>query len=220
MEHDPKKPARTLSANFHGVAAYDPLSDKAAPASYKTVVAGLTRDRLDKFFFPDLQKHSLDPVAEKDKSAISLLEGTHPMGFRVSMIAAQDGDKRVYMPMIDDTLRNMTLLVGPGPAGKSIADAVTYIDGSEKDASKKINEFLADGARLRGEMGKLNVSDAYELVEDLIRAVSASADVTLDHKNNIATDTTVGDVMAPIARGQKEVTLYAVAAQTSRKFKL
>lgn len=219
MSNESKKPVKTLSASFHGVAAYDPLSDKAAAASYTTVAAGMTRDRLDKFFFPDLQKYALDPVAEGDKRAVSLLEGTHVSGFRISMVAAQDGGKRVYMPMIDDTVRNMTLLVGPGPAGKRIAEGVTYIDASQPDANTKINDFMVAGARERGYQGLMTYSDASRLVEDVIRAVSTTAAISTTNGKVLA-ETTIGDVLAPIAAGKSEVTVYAVAAQTPRKFKL
>jgi hypothetical protein len=220
MSNESKKPVKTLSANFHGVAAYDPLSEKAAAASYTTVAAGMTRDRLDKFFFPDLQKHAQDPVAEEDKRAISLLEGTHASGFRISMVAAQDNGKRVYMPMIDDTVRNVTLLVGPGPAGKRIAEGVTYIDASQPDASTKINDFMVDGARERGDKGLLDYSDVAPLVEDIIRAVSAAAERKTDEKKMLSAGTTIGEVVAPIAVGKGEVAVYSVAAQTPRKFRL
>lgn len=221
MSNESKKPVKTLSANFHGVAAYDPLSEKAAAASYKTVAAGMTRDRLDKFFFPDLQKHALDPVTEEDKRAISLLEGTHASGFRISMVAAQDNGKRVYMPMIDDTLRNVTLLVGPGPAGNRIAEGVNYIDGSQPDARKKINDFMVAGAIKRHEELGLMVEQVYALVEDMVRAVSGAAKVLPEPPpDGIEQGTSVGDVLVPIALGKSEVTVYSVAAQTPRKFRL
>lgn len=220
MSDVPKKTVRTLAASFHGVAAYDPLSDKAAAADYKTVAAGMSRERLDKFFFPDLQKYVLDPIKQEDQQAISLLEGKHWSGFRISIVAAQSGGTRVFMPMIDDTPRGQTLLVGPGPLQGRIAEGVTYVDASKEDATLKINEFLADGARMRGEAGKIQVKEVYGLVEDIIRAVSAAAQVKGDNSSLLPTGTTIGDVLVPIALGKSEVAVYSVAAQQPRKFKL
>lgn len=220
MSDAPKKTVRTLAASFHGVAAYDPLSAKAAAADYKTVAAGMSRERLDKFFFPDMQKYVLDPIKQEDQQAISLLEGKHWSGFRISIVAAQSGGTRVFMPMIDDTQRGQTLLVGPGPLQGRIAEGVTYVDATHADAQYNINTFLADGARKRGEDGTLRVHQVTGLVEDMIKAVSGAAQVMSDSPGTVPESTTVGDVLVPIALGKSEVAVYSVAAQQPRKFKL
>lgn len=214
-----KKPVRTLTASFHGVAVYDPLSDKAAPADYKTVAAGMSRDRLDKFFFPDLQKYALDLIAPQNQQPVSLLEGKHWSGFRISIVAAQNGGTRAFMPMIDDIQRGQTLLVGPGPLKGRIADGLTYVDASLGDAASKINDFLVDGARKRGEDGTLQVSQVPGLIEDMLKAVSGAAQILTDTKV-LPMEMTVGEVLVPIALGKGEVTVYSVAAQEKRKFKL
>ncbi|MDF3022806.1 MAG: hypothetical protein K0R10_167, partial [Alphaproteobacteria bacterium] len=109
---------------------------------------------------------------------------------------------------------------GPGPLQGRIAEGVTYVDASKEDATLKINEFLADGARMRGEAGKIQVKEVYGLVEDIIRAVSAAAQVKGDNSSLLPTGTTIGDVLVPIALGKSEVAVYSVAAQQPRKFKL
>ncbi len=219
MSEAPKKIVRTLAASFHGVAAYDPLSDKAAPADYKTVAAGMSRDRLDKFFFPDLQKYLLDPIEPRDQQAISLLEGKHWSDFRISIVAAQNGSARVFMPMIDDTQRGQTLLVGPGPLKGRIAEGLTYVDASQDDAIYHINTFLADGARKRGEDGTLQLHQVQGLVGDMLKAVSGAARILMQTPGSAEPGTTVGDVLVPIALGKSEVAVYSVAAQQPRKFK-
>ncbi|HYD17386.1 MAG TPA: hypothetical protein VEF76_02775 [Patescibacteria group bacterium] len=209
-----------LSAQFHGVAVYNDGADTAAVAGYKTVVAGMTRDRLDNFFFPGLMDVIENPPGGDEKKAMSLLQGDHPSDFRVTMVAATNNGARVYLPMIDDKLLGRTLIVGPGAATPGrIADNVTYVDATKEGARDAINAFMADGARIRAEREKLALSDVVPLIEDIIRATSGAADITGD-SNILKAGTTIADVMLPIALGRSAVTLYAVAAQTPRKFKL
>lgn len=214
-----KKPSGMLAAQFKGVAVYDDGIEKAAAADYKTVVAGMTRDRMDKFFFPGLIDALQDEPLAEHRKVMHLLEGDDPSGFRVSIVGATANGARVYLPMVDDQLQGRTLIVGPGPATPGrIAENVTYVDATQEGARDAINNFLADGAVLRAERNLLGSGGAIELKENLIMATSSAA--VIAPSGVIAGSTTLGDVLPPIALGKTDVALYAVAAQQPRKFKL
>ncbi|MCC7036766.1 MAG: hypothetical protein IT560_05595 [Alphaproteobacteria bacterium] len=205
--------ARNISNDFHAVAIYEFDEKKSQRAELSKVLAGMTREKLDGFFMQEIgaQMEPQNPPDPRLKGVLDMLAGKDPSQFRITNIEVADGGKTAYLPVIDDQLRNKALIVTPGATAAASSDAFTYVSATDPGAKDAINTFLADGARLRAEQGTLRVGEVQNLIENLIVTVSATAEIV--DNDIVSAGTTLGDILPPIARGEKEVSVSSVAAK-------
>ncbi|TAL29515.1 MAG: hypothetical protein EPN97_13220 [Alphaproteobacteria bacterium] len=211
-----KTPSRQLSPNFSAVAVYDMDDhDSSALANFKRVVAQLSGEKKEAFFLKDMDQQLTDDYQYTPgaRAGLDILMGKHPSGFRMTMIEAEHKGKTVYMPVIDDTLLNRTLVVGPAKIAEgSAAPDIQYISATSPNAVRSINDFLAGGAYERGVREELNSASVQNLVEDIVRAIAVASNVGRIVKKG----STVGSLLVPIAKGETEVAAYSAAAKTKK----
>lgn len=211
-----KTPSGKLAPNFSAVAVYDmDAHDSSALANFKQVVAGLSREKKEAFFLKDMDQQLADDYqfTPGARAGLDILMGKHPSGFRLTMIEAAHNGKAVYMPVIDDTLLNRTLVVGPANIAEgTAAPDIQYVSARSPDAVTAINDFLAGGAYERGTRETLKYNNVQDLIEDIVRAIAVASDVGRIVKKG----STVGALLVPIAKGETEVAAYSAAAKTKK----
>jgi hypothetical protein len=100
------------------------------------------------------------------------------------VLAAVNAKKEpVYLYVIDDKTRNRMMVVGPEPISaplqsELIKNGVQYVVKTDEASVTSINEFLADGAKHRGNIGKLVQGNTQNVIEGLIKAFSALCELT------------------------------------------
>ena len=138
----------------------------------------------------DLDDYLPDEVkqeAAKDKSqaeAMNTVKGKSQIGFDLVVLATTNAKKEtVYLYVIDDKLREKMMVVGPeaisAPLQSELAkNGVQYVVKSDEGSVTQINEFLAEGAKHRGNTGKLVQGNTQNVIEGLIKAFSALCELT------------------------------------------
>jgi hypothetical protein len=124
------------------------------------------------------------PTDPSDIEVFNTLEGKSSMGFNIAVLATADSkEDPAYLFLIEDkvqlgdNMRQKLMVVGPEEISPQLQSELTkngvfYVVKSDEGSVKKINDFLADGARVRGEEGKL-AGDTEKVIEGLIKAFSA-----------------------------------------------
>lgn len=137
---------------------------------------------------PYQPKDGKEPDAS-EVEAFKTLEGKSTVGFNIGVLAAADSQKQPsYMYVIEDKaeiagkVRQKLMIVGAEEISAQLQseltkNGVSYVVKGDKGSVQKINDFLSEGARLRGEDGKL-VGDSEKVIEGLIRAFSAVCELT------------------------------------------
>ncbi|MBI1215458.1 MAG: hypothetical protein GC185_06545 [Alphaproteobacteria bacterium] len=153
------------------------------------------------------------PTEPADIEAFNTLEGKSEVGFNITVLAAADSKKNpAYLFLIEDrvqlgdTMRQKLMVVGPEDISPQLQseltkNGVSYVVKSDKGTEQKINDFLAEGARIRGEEGKL-AGDTEKVIEGLIKAFSAVCELSDTEQNEtnpsqmiVGKGTTLGHVI-------------------------
>ncbi len=204
-------PKKSLSESFKAVAVYDVApKDNPVLADFKTVVAGLRGPQRVSMFLRDLP-NQVSPDFELTPSlqtAMQLLTRQHESGFSLTVVEAAHKGKKVFMPVIEDKIAGKTLIIGPAAIPDGLANANTvYIDASADGASKAVNDFLKEGANLRGQQGLLKPAEVKGLIENFFQAVGL---VTGPGEKRAKS---LGDMLLPVVTGQTQVVAYSLAVK-------
>jgi len=141
--------------------------------------AGQNRARI----WPDELLECIDesehPKAEEDIEAYNSLQGRSRIGFDLTVLATGDSkQEKSYMYVLEDKQRDRMIVIGtedvPAQLKSSLTkNGVQYIVRGDEAAIAAINEFVSDGAKVRGDAGALQTGQTQNVIEGLIKAFSA-----------------------------------------------
>ncbi len=134
---------------------------------------------------------SNDPL---EIEAFNIAMGKASLGFNLGILKAVDARKEeVFLFVIEDKVhlnktdvdRHKYLVIGPEAIAPQLQaelakQGMTYIVRSEESSLTRINEFLAEGAHVRGVDGQLKSGHTQEVIEGLINAFSAICELEAD----------------------------------------
>lgn len=171
------------------------LPDPAGSKSYdlvdfRTALAALAvpeygKENLSHIWPVELDDYLPDEVkkeAAQDKSqaeALNTVKGKSAIGFDLIVVSALNAKKeQVFMYVIEDKLQHKVMVVGPEEISKPLQselakNGVQYVVKGDEGSVTTVNEFLADGAKYRGTVGKLIQGNTQNVIEGLIKAFSA-----------------------------------------------
>jgi hypothetical protein len=212
-----------LKASFAAAANYDldeELHGNLQLANLGQVVEQLAGAGRDKLFLTDLASVVTDDML-KDAASREVLDifiGCHSNGFRMTVVeAAGRGGGPMFIPLIEDTAGDRMLVVAAAAAPPISAGNIQYVDATDSDAARDVNAFIAIAADRQSSVKQTSpVAERQKLAEILIRAVSATAEIVPDQEKGVVlprAENMVGDVMVSIAKGEKKLTIFSVAAQ-------
>ncbi|MEZ0261233.1 MAG: hypothetical protein ACAH80_09495 [Alphaproteobacteria bacterium] len=196
---------------------------------YRAVVSELATGSRAPFFMGDIADYmnehpDPDPDSDADKP-LQALQGLHVDKFRVSIVMAEDGGKRVFLPVCEDMHNGRLLVVGPGGGnyGGAPVEKLVYVDGSSSTAVEAINSFIDKGILERGAVG-IKPASAHKINQHLVQAISLVADLSsLTEEINMApkgqspemvpmlSGTTLGKCFQAVAAGQADVDTCIIA---------
>jgi len=158
------------------------------------------------------------PTDPADIEAFNTLQGKSKVGFDLTILAAADSQKKEsYLYVIEDKVRDQMMVVGPEDVSTQLKSAlskngINYVVKEDPASVSRINDFLAEGAKVRGEKGQLVSGNTQQVIESLIKAFSALceiADVTQSDNdpNQMTVDKgcTLGQI---IHRAESRPTVY------------
>lgn len=149
------------------------------------------------------------------KGSLEVLKGEHPAGFQITVVKAAHEGNGVFMPVIGDAVAGKVLVLGPGAAPEGLEEHIVYVDNRQPGVADKVNDFLVNGARLRGEKGLLNPEQVRTCVEDLLGAVEVLGTTT--QAPGVDTGATVGAAFAEVAGGKAGMSAYILALDHTRE---
>ena len=158
------------------------LAALAVPKYAKDNRAHIWPVDLDDYLPDDVKKEALNDKSQAE--AMNTVKGKSGIGFDLVVLAATNAKKEpVYLYVIDDKLREKMMVVGPEPISgplqsELIRNGVQYVVKNDEASVTSINEFLADGAKHRGNIGKLIQGNTQNVIEGLIKAFSALCELT------------------------------------------
>lgn len=124
------------------------------------------------------------PTDPADIEAFNTLQGKSKVGFDLSILAAAGSDKKEsYLYVIEDKVRDQMMVVGPEAVSTQLKSAlskngISYVVKEDEASIQRINDFLAEGAKVRGEKGQLVSGNTQQVIEGLIKAFSALCEIT------------------------------------------
>lgn len=115
--------------------------------------------------------------------ALNTVKGQSKIGFDLIVLAAKDKKGPVYLYVIEDKERSKMMVVGPEAISTALQSELTkngiqYVVKNDPTSVDQINEFLADGAKHRGAINKLQQGATQTVIEGLIKAFSALCELT------------------------------------------
>jgi hypothetical protein len=212
----------SLTGNFNSanniieVHAYPNYLDKNVRskdlADFRSVLAALAsapaRQTNRNAIFPvDLENHIVSdqrPKTETERRALDVVEGKSAVGFNVVVLRARTEDnKPVNLYVIEDLERQAMIVAGPGKISSNLKEklakgGVSYVVKSEPESVTAINEFLAQGAKDRGNKGKLMMGSVVSVIEQIKRGIDKLVPLSenkLDEKNPLARGYTIGNAI-------------------------
>ncbi|MEZ0223625.1 MAG: hypothetical protein ACAH83_03660 [Alphaproteobacteria bacterium] len=132
---------------------------------------------LDDFLPDEVKKEAAQDKTQAE--ALNAIKGKSGIGFDLMVVSAVNGKKeQVFLYVIEDKLQNKVMVVGPEEISKPLQselakNGVQYVVKSDEGSVTTVNEFLADGAKYRGTIGKLIQGNTQNVIEGLIKAFSA-----------------------------------------------
>jgi energy-coupling factor transporter ATP-binding protein EcfA2 len=123
------------------------------------------------------------PTDPADIEAFNTLQGKSKVGFDLTILAAAGSDKQeAYLYVIEDKVRDQMMVVGPEDVAPQLKSAlskngISYVVKEDESSIQRINDFLADGAKVRGEKGQLVSGNTQQVIEGLIKAFSALCEI-------------------------------------------
>lgn len=174
----------------------DPTKSKEYQlVDFRTALAALAvpeyaKDNRAHIWPVDLNDYLPDEIkkeAAQDKSqaeAMNTVMGKSTIGFDLVVLAATNAKKEaVYLFVIEDKRRNKMMVVGPEAISaplqtELVKNGVQYVVKNDEASVSAINEFLAEGAKHRGNMGQLVQGNTQNVIEGLIKAFSALCELT------------------------------------------
>jgi len=152
---------------------------------------------LDEYLVPDPEpdakaKKKMTPdeikaaeeAAKADLEAHNCVKGQSKIGFDLVILsAANDKAQPVYLYVIEDKQRQKMIVVGADAISPTLSSAlkkngVQYVLKDDADSVAQIDEFLAEGARKRGENGAIATGTTQGVIESLIKAFSTLCDLS------------------------------------------
>ncbi|MDE1153981.1 MAG: hypothetical protein PW788_15730 [Micavibrio sp.] len=133
-----------------------------------------------------------------EQEAYKIAMGESKLGFNLSILKAVDAQKEnVFLFVVEDKAHldktntdwHKYLIIGPEAIAPQLQaelakQGVSYLVKSEESSVQRINEFLAEGARVRGEDGQLASGNTQEVIEGLIKAFSAICELEVEAGND------------------------------------
>ena len=119
------------------------------------------------------------PKAEEDIEAYNSLQGRSRIGFDLTVLAiGNTKQEKDFMYLLEDKKRNQVIVIGSEDVSPTLKSAlskngVQYVVRGDEAASNAINEFVSDGAKMRGDTGALQSGQSQNVIEGLIKAFSA-----------------------------------------------
>lgn len=174
-------------------------SDEYELVDYRSILASLAaphygdrnRERVWPAGFTVRLDDPPDPNDKENMEAYNIGEGKGKWGFNMTILtgANEKGDP-VYMWVIEDkthlqktnTEWRRYMVVGPEPVSPDLQatlakGGITYLVKSDPATVTEVNEFLTEGARVRGEDGQMHVNDTREVIESLVKAFSVQCEL-------------------------------------------
>ncbi|MEZ0261668.1 MAG: hypothetical protein ACAH80_11710 [Alphaproteobacteria bacterium] len=174
------------------------------PTTLAALAMETVRDNNRKALYPVALEDYLATVTREpgEQEALNIVEGKSWIGFGIVALKAQGADgKASNLYVVDDQLRQQIIVMGaesiPVGLNKKLAESgVTYVVRGRPETTEEINEFLSQGARVRGESGLLMTGRAVtDVIESLIKAVSAICELKEHDDDAVPLGTTLGRVM-------------------------
>lgn len=182
---------------------YDMDDDKLAPngshklVDFRSVLAALAvpayaehnRARIWPSELMECIDESEHPTAEEDIEAYNSIQGRSRIGFDLTVLAVGDSkEEKSYMYVLEDKRRNRMIVVGGEEVPPQLQSAlskngVQYVVRGDDIAVNAINEFVSEGAKLRGDTDELKNGQTQNVIEGLIKAFSAVCELR-DVKND------------------------------------
>lgn len=123
------------------------------------------------------------PTDPADIEAFNTLQGKSKVGFDLTILAAADSaQNKSYLYVIEDKVRDQMMVVGPEDVSTQLKSAlskngISYVVKEDESSILRINDFLAEGAKVRGEKGQLVSGNTQQVIEGLIKAFSALCEI-------------------------------------------
>ncbi|MDI1226468.1 MAG: hypothetical protein PSY14_02135 [bacterium] len=174
-----------------------------------------TRERLWPVGFTE----RLDNPPDMDKAdkvePYNIGEGKGKWGFNLTVLnATNEKQEQVFMWLIEDKVHldktqtdwHRYMLVGPEPISPDLESqlakgGVQYVVKDDANTVDAVNNFLVEGARVRGEDNKMAVADAKEVTEMIVKAFAVLCPLprvmpgTDPNEQIIPADATLGDMI-------------------------
>lgn len=165
----------------------DPMKSKELElVDFRTALAALAEPKhakknRERIWPVDLDDYITDQSTDPGEvEAMNTVKGKSKIKFDLTILAAANGAAKepVYLYIIDDKERNKMMVVGPEEISSQLAsemkkNGLDYVVKTDNGSIQKINDFLAEGAKVRGENGKLSSGSTQNVIEGLIKAFSA-----------------------------------------------
>lgn len=136
-----------------------------------------------KVIWPDELLRCVDkedfPKAAEDLEAYYCLHGCSKIGFDLTVLASHNSSQQKdYMYVLEDKQRNKMIVIGKEEITPQLQSSLTkngiqYVVHGDDGSVTAINEFVSDGAKVRGEAGLLQSGQTQNVIESLIKAFSA-----------------------------------------------
>jgi hypothetical protein len=132
---------------------------------------------LDDFLPDEVKKEVAQDKTQAE--AMNTLKGKSAIGFDLIVVSALNSKKeQIFMYVIEDKLQEKVMVVGPEAISKALESQLSknglqYVVKGDEGSVTTVNEFLADGAKHRGHVGKLVQGNTQSVIEGLIKAFSA-----------------------------------------------
>lgn len=221
-----KHDIEALKNSFHAVAVYDMGETPPPLADFRGVLQSMHGGGDGTFLLPEIKnKMVTDTWPDDAPKVLSLLDGSHPSGFRLAIVKAMAGEKEISMPVVEDPVTMRSLAIGPDALPKKLVAqfgnaGITYVSGTDADARDAITKFFIDTVTERLKLQQSGETPAYftdsqsgnQFAQDFLMAAISTAAFARDAALFKSASPAIADALLPISQGQARTVIYTAAA--------
>lgn len=166
--------ARALPTDMYKIVDPGQLSD------FRTVLQALadpaTHDSNRNAIFPPSGDKPSTGVTAAFQYVTDITAGKSSFGFNITVLTASHGLNPAHLYVVEDKHRDKMMIAGPTDIPSILKAAlqrrgISYVCQKDPECASSVNNFLAEGAKWRGERGMLIIGNTQNVIESLLNAL-------------------------------------------------
>lgn len=155
-----------------------------------------------KIYPKNIEDYLLNPVKKEHRTMFDIVEGKWAKGYGLAVLRVEDGGRPTYLYAIEDQRLKKMAVLGDADLGTAFCaslakDGLTYVCKDDPDASRMIDDFLAEGvsARARKRKARAIAGETNGMIESLVKCFATVCGPEMGRDIVIPKETTVGEAM-------------------------